>query len=207
MSSFLPTLTERRSPWVTFTSSADPWVAEAEAELRARGGIVLRLHGEELHEKGCMFRAFARELGFPGYFGHNWNALVDCLGDWHGPGHGEQDVAVLIDGADTLLDVEFLGVLVSVLCDGAWRANFMVDLDGEPHSYGSPFALHFVFLLDHVAPADFTEAAASDEDVSAAVVDGRLLLTLTAWGGDPVWPPAGDDSPTTDAPPVGAERP
>ncbi|MFD6916963.1 barstar family protein [Streptomyces virginiae] len=99
---------------------------------------MLRLHGEELHEKGCMFRAFARELGFPGYFGHNWNALVDCLGDWHGPGHGKQDVAVLIDGADTLLDVEFLGVLVSVLCDGAWRANFMVDLDGEPHAYGSP---------------------------------------------------------------------
>ncbi|MFE5865658.1 hypothetical protein ACFQ77_34685 [Streptomyces virginiae] len=57
------------------------------------------------------------------------------------------------------------------------------------------------------APADFTEAAASDEDVSAAVVDGRLLLTLTAWGGDPVWPPAGDDSPTTDAPPVDAEGP
>ncbi|MFJ3860348.1 hypothetical protein ACIPRL_29420 [Streptomyces sp. NPDC090085] len=68
--------------------------------------------------------------------------------------------------------------------------------DGEPHSYGSPFALHFVFLLDHVAPADFTEAAASDEDVSAAMVDGRLVLTLTACGGDPVWPPAGYESPT-----------
>lgn len=52
MNSFLPTLTERRSPWVTFTSAADPWVAAAEAELRARGGIVLRLDGEELHEKG-----------------------------------------------------------------------------------------------------------------------------------------------------------
>ncbi|WP_326589432.1 barstar family protein [Streptomyces sp. NBC_01294] len=199
MSSFLPTLTERRSPWVTFTSSADPWVAAAEAELRAGGGIVLRLDGEELHEKGCLYRAFARELGFPGYFGHNWDAMVDCLGDWHGPGHGKQDIAVLIDGADPLLGAEFLGDLVWTLCTGAWRANFMVDSDGEPHSYGSPFALHFVFLLDRVAPADFAEAAVNDEDVAAAVVDGRLVLTLTAedtWGGDPVWPPAGYGSRT-----------
>ncbi|MEJ8640546.1 barstar family protein [Streptomyces sp. MS1.HAVA.3] len=123
------------------------------------GGIVLRLDAEELHEKGCLYRAFARELGFPGYFGHNWDAMVDCLGDWHGPGHGKQDIAVLIDGADPLLGAEFLGDLVWTLCAGAWRANFMVDADGEPHSYGSPFALHFVFLLDRVAPADFAEDA------------------------------------------------
>ncbi|WP_328740789.1 hypothetical protein OHA91_36175 [Streptomyces erythrochromogenes] len=35
-----------------FDGTAEPWVAAAEAELRARGGIVLRLDGEELHEKG-----------------------------------------------------------------------------------------------------------------------------------------------------------
>ncbi|MFE2022395.1 barstar family protein [Streptomyces sp. NPDC059499] len=37
---------------------------------------------------GAVFRTFARELSFLGYFGHNWDALVDCLHDWHGPGHG-----------------------------------------------------------------------------------------------------------------------
>ncbi|MFB6824991.1 hypothetical protein ACFCXA_25815 [Streptomyces virginiae] len=35
MSTFLPTLTERRSPWVTFTRADDPWVARAEADLLA----------------------------------------------------------------------------------------------------------------------------------------------------------------------------
>ncbi|WP_307672335.1 barstar family protein [Streptomyces sp. V4I2] len=32
----------------------------------------------------------------------NWDALVDCLHDWHGPGHGNRDVAILIDNADDL---------------------------------------------------------------------------------------------------------
>ncbi|MFG2235963.1 hypothetical protein ACGFNX_39235 [Streptomyces sp. NPDC048723] len=38
------------------------------------------------------------------------------------------------------------------------------------------------------------QAAVDDEDVAAALVDGRLVLPLTTedtWGGDPVWPPAG----------------
>ncbi|MFE3761830.1 barstar family protein [Streptomyces sp. NPDC059104] len=194
----LPTLTVRRSPWVTFTPSADPWAAAAEEELRAAGGIVLRLDGEELHEAGCLHRAFARELGFPGYYGHNWDAMVDCLGDWHGPGHGKQDVAVLIDGADALLGAEFLGVFVWALAAGAWRANFMVDADGDPYEekYGTPFALHFVFLLDRTPPEAFAGAvAAADPDLAVAVVDGRLVVTLTdaEWpGGDPVWPPVAE---------------
>ncbi|WP_314250040.1 hypothetical protein [Streptomyces sp. DSM 40907] len=38
------------------------------------------------------------------------------------------------------------------------------------------------------------EVVVDDEDVAAALVDGRLVLTLTTkdmWGGDPVRPPAG----------------
>ncbi|MGW7647298.1 barstar family protein [Streptomyces bobili] len=40
-----------------------------------------------------IFRTFAQELSFLGYFGHNWDALVDCLDDWPGPGHGNEDLA------------------------------------------------------------------------------------------------------------------
>lgn len=29
-----------------------------------------------------LFDAFGRDLGFPAYFGHNWNAVADCLRDW-----------------------------------------------------------------------------------------------------------------------------
>ncbi|MGW7327275.1 barstar family protein [Streptomyces sp. NPDC054840] len=195
MSTFLPTLTERRSPWVTFTRADDPWVAGAEAELLARDGLVLRMAGGELDTEQCVYRTFARELGFLGYFGHNWDAMVDCLGDWHGPGHGKQDVAVIIDAADGLLGADFLGVFVSALARGAWRANFMVDSDGDPDEWADPFALHFVFLLDRTEPAAFArEVVSQDEDLREAVVDGRLLVTLTGVdrpGGDPVWPPAG----------------
>ncbi|MFG2974931.1 barstar family protein [Streptomyces sp. NPDC048331] len=193
MSTFLPTLTERRSPWVTFTRADDPWVARAEADLLARDGLVLRIAGGELDTEACVYRTFARDLGFIGYFGHNWDAMVDCLGDWHGPGHGKRDVAVIIDAADDLLGADFLGVFVSTLARGAWRANFMVDGDGDPDEWRDPFALHFVLLLDRAEPAAFARKVVSrDTDLREAVVDGRLLVTLTDVdrpGGDPVWPP------------------
>lgn len=38
-----PTLTERRSPWVVFTSPADPWLVSETAALVQRNGLVLRL--------------------------------------------------------------------------------------------------------------------------------------------------------------------
>ncbi|MEV4002393.1 barstar family protein [Actinomadura sp. NPDC049753] len=175
-----PSLTERRPPWVVFTSGDDPWVAAETAALQEQGGLVFRLDGRELLQPASLFRAFARELSFLGYFGHNWDALVDCLHDWHGPGHGEQDVAILVDNADELSGAEFLGLLVSVLCQAAWKANLQLDADGVPHENGKPFALHFVLLLDRTPPAVFAEAAASGRDVEVTVEGGRLAATLAA---------------------------
>ncbi|MFD0353988.1 barstar family protein [Streptomyces sp. NPDC127110] len=181
-----PTLTERRSPWVVFTRRDDPWVTDGTAALRARGGRVFRLDGREMREPAPLFAAFARALSFPGYFGRNWPALVDCLHDWHGHGADSKDIAVLIDHADALLDAEFTGLFVSVLCEAAWKANLQLDADGIPHEDWPPFTLHFVFLLEHVPPAAFAPAAARDADVGVALVDGRLTATLT--GDD--WPEA-----------------
>ncbi|WP_433268358.1 barstar family protein [Micromonospora vinacea] len=149
------------------------------AELEKQGGRVVRLDGRELREPASLFAAFARELSFPGYFGHNWDALVDCLHDWHGHGSDTMDVAVLIDWADQLLGAEFLGLLVSVLCEAAWKANLQLDADGYPHEDRPPFSLHFVFLLKDTAPAAFAEAAASGTDVGVALTGGRLTATLT----------------------------
>ncbi|GAA4360811.1 hypothetical protein GCM10023088_00280 [Actinomadura verrucosospora] len=170
-----PTLTERRPPWVVFTAGDDSWVAAETAALQEQGGLVFRLDGRELLDPASLFRAFARELSFPGYFGHNWDALVDCLHDWHGPGHGERDVAVLVDDADGLAGAEFLGLLVSVLCQAAWKANLQLDADGVPHEDRKPFALHFVLLLDHTPPAVLAEAAASDR---SALVPGSTGISL-----------------------------
>ncbi|WP_052757801.1 barstar family protein [Streptomyces yangpuensis] len=187
-----PTLTEHRSPWVVFTSPADPWLASETAALVQRNGLVLRLDGREMRDPASVFRTFARELSFPGYFGHNWDALVDCLHDWHGPGHGNQDLAILIEHADDLLKSDFLGLFVSVLAQAAWNSNLRLDGDGELDEWWQRIAQHFVLLLDHTAPVAFTEKAARDMDVAVALSDGRLLATLTDvdWpGGDPASAP------------------
>ncbi|MFD7026572.1 barstar family protein [Streptomyces sp. NPDC059917] len=135
-----------------------------------------------------LFRTFARELSFLGYFGHNWDALVDCLHDWHGPGHGSQELAILIEHADDLLKSDFLGLFVPVLAQAVWNSNLRLDGEGEPDEWRQRMAQHFVFLLDHTAPVAFTEKAARGTDVAVALADGRLLATPT----DVDWP--GGDS-------------
>jgi hypothetical protein len=35
-------------------------------------------------DKAAFLAAFAGTLGFPDYFGHNWDAFYDCLGDLEG---------------------------------------------------------------------------------------------------------------------------
>ncbi|MGW7274473.1 barstar family protein [Streptomyces sp. NPDC054864] len=179
-----PTLTERRSPWVVFTSHADPWLASETAALVRRNGLVLRLDGRVMRDPASVFRTFAQELSFLGYFGHNWDALVDCLQDWHGPGHGNQDLAILIEHADHLLKSDFLGPFVSVLAQAAWNSNLRLDADGELDEWRQRIAQHFVFVLDRTAPVAFTETAARGMDVAVAFADGRLLVTLT----DVDWP-------------------
>ncbi|MEV7419116.1 barstar family protein [Streptomyces sp. NPDC089919] len=175
-----------------FTSPADPWLAAETAALEQQNGLVLRLDGREMRDPASLFRTFARELSFPGYFGHNWDALVDCLHDWHGPGHGAQDLAILIEHADGLLESDFLGLFVSVLAQAAWTSNLRLDADGELDEWRRRLAQHFVLLLDRTAPAAFTEKTARGEDLAVALAQGRLLVTLTDvdWpGGDPAAAP------------------
>ncbi|WP_160506572.1 barstar family protein [Streptomyces sp. BA2] len=183
------TLTQRRSPWVVFTRHDDPWLSIETAELQKQGGRLIRLDGRKLRDPGTLFATFARELSFPGHFGHNWDALVDCLHDWHGHGGDTKDIAVLIDNADCLLSVEFLGLFVSVLCQAAWRANLQLDADGVRDQDTPPFTLHFVFLLDSTALTAFAMAAANGTDVGVEREEGRLTATLT--GED--WPDAGSE--------------
>ena len=185
---WIPTLSERRSPWVIVTRASDPWVAAEATRLREQGGLVVRLAGRELRNPASLFTVFARELSFPGYFGHNWDALADCLHDWHGHATAGQGLAVVIDDADHLAHADFLGVFISVLCQAGWNANLQLDADGIPHENRAPFPLHFVFLLTATEPITFAEGAASGRDVSVTFADDRLVATLAG----PDWP--GSDS-------------
>ena len=76
-----------------------------------------------------IFDAFAQALAFPAWFGHNWDALEDCLTDlsWReAPGH-----VLILEGGDAS------GMLLDVLGSAAefWQAQgkpfFAVFLD--PH--------------------------------------------------------------------------
>ncbi|MFI6938524.1 barstar family protein [Streptomyces sp. NPDC050418] len=152
----------------------------------------MRLDGRDMGDPASVFRTFARELSFIGSFGHNWDALVDCLQDWHGPGHGNQDLAILIEYADGLLDSDFLGLFVSVLAQAAWNSNLRLDANGELDEGRPRMAQHFVFLLDHTTPVAFMDKTARGTDVAVALDGGRLLATLTDvdWpGGNPASAP------------------
>lgn len=77
--------------WVCrLIESADRWecvhfasrseLPEFEA-LRSKGFHVATIPGKALASDAELFDALSSAFAFPGYFGRNWNAVADCLGD------------------------------------------------------------------------------------------------------------------------------
>ena len=78
-----------------------------------------------------LFQAVAEALQFPGYFGHNWNALYDCLRDFHWT--NQKDV-VLIHSDLPALDGEELRIYLDILHEASisWKPD-------EPHTFTAVF--------------------------------------------------------------------
>ncbi|MFI9375624.1 barstar family protein [Streptomyces parvulus] len=89
-------------------------------------------------------QSFAEALRFPGYYGNNWDALVDCLDDLCAEVTGGSGIVGVIQAVDRFLDADHFPLLVSVLRQGAERANSSLDLDGFPLDRPA-IAEHFVF--------------------------------------------------------------
>lgn len=51
------------------------------ADLAAAGWRTFFLDGRLVEDKASFLRACATALEFPGYFGNNWDAFEECLGD------------------------------------------------------------------------------------------------------------------------------
>ena len=51
------------------------------AGAEAAGCLVQRVDLAGARDKDEMLTAIGKSLGFPEWFGHNWDALADCLGD------------------------------------------------------------------------------------------------------------------------------
>jgi hypothetical protein len=78
------------------------------------------LRSWKMRERSGVFEQFAALLQFPRYFGENWNAFVDCMGDldWL---HTSAILLVLLDAPELLSNAEpdEFGLLLRVLEDSA----------------------------------------------------------------------------------------
>jgi hypothetical protein len=136
-------ITGTSEPWVIFVPRGAAEVHRQLTALEAKGGRIHRFDADDLMTERGIYRSFAEVLQFPGYFGQNWDALVDCLDDLCGAVTGGVGIAGVIHDADRLLEAEHFPLFVSVLCQGADRANSAVDLDGFPLDRPA-IAEHFV---------------------------------------------------------------
>ena len=75
------------------------FASEEQAEA-LRGAASLRVAeiGAAIRSEEDLFRELARVLEFPDYFGHNWDAVSDCLGDTD----TEQPLALLVHNSAAL---------------------------------------------------------------------------------------------------------
>nr|WP_241021153.1 barstar family protein [Burkholderia sp. Ac-20344] len=56
--------------------------AQSPANFAEDDAFLARVSGD-IRTAERLFEIFYRELNLPGYFGFNWNALFDCLRDFH----------------------------------------------------------------------------------------------------------------------------
>jgi len=162
-------------PWVVVTTLSDPTLVSQLTVFGATGGVIRHVDAANMMTENDLFREFAHSLGFQAYFGHNWDAMVDCLDDLHGDWHGHRDVAVIVDNAEMLLRADFLPLFISVLCQGAERANSSVDLDGCPLDR-SAIALHFV-LLSPVADLEKFKIGITIPEREVVTTGAHVLVT------------------------------
>ncbi|MGW0868784.1 barstar family protein [Streptomyces sp. NPDC002611] len=144
-------ITGTSEPWVIFVPQGQAGIHQQLSGLESKGGRVHRFDSRDLMTEEGIYRSFAEVLQFPGYFGRNWDALVDCLDDLCGEVTGGVGIAGVIHDADRVLEAEHFPLFVSVLCQGADRANSAVDLDGFPLDRPA-VAEHFVFEFHEFDP-------------------------------------------------------
>ena len=129
------------APWVSRLLVPEGWTANDLPALPP--GFVLRvIDGTQCGTPAALFAELARAWDFPDYFGHNWDALEECLEDleWL-PAHG---YVLLITNAQAVIpdDEDKCLTLVEVL-DAAGQTWSLLQ---EGNSRG-PIPFHTIFAV------------------------------------------------------------
>ncbi|MCW2947472.1 MAG: hypothetical protein JWR24_4189 [Actinoallomurus sp.] len=74
-------LTGRRGPGVYLWQADRREAARGVTEAERAGWRVFWLDGRGVRDKQTLLERSAEEFSLPSYFGHNWDALQDCLTD------------------------------------------------------------------------------------------------------------------------------
>lgn len=119
-------------------NATPPWSAllvlprgtSASALVKAPPGFVVRtIQGKKCRTPSTLFTEFARALDFPDYFGHNWDALEECLADFEWL--QAKGYILLIHDAEAVLpeDEEEYETLLEILSDAgeAWSKGQTAD--------------------------------------------------------------------------------
>jgi hypothetical protein len=102
------------------TAAAPPFTfVDDPLTYRPEGTLVVRIPSKA-KGKEKLLGTLAQKLQFPHYFGHNWDALDECLGDlsWL---KGIERVAIVHEGLPFAADGEHLTVYLSILADAVVR--------------------------------------------------------------------------------------
>ena len=103
-------------------TSPPPWLTLTSDPVRAT------VDGHDCRTRAAFFREAARALGFPAYFGRNWDAFLDCLRDLDRP-------AFTVARADELLAEEEprqLAILLQILAEEGLPTTFAAAPDRMP---------------------------------------------------------------------------
>ena len=105
------------------------------------GFLMRTIEGKKCRTSSSLFEEFARALSFPEYFGHNWDALEECLADleWL-PAKG---YILFISDAHAVLpdDEEEYETLLEILDDAGEAWSKGQTADGRCASFHTVFAV------------------------------------------------------------------
>lgn len=135
-------LQSTRAPWTSLLVLKSSQLVESLVAV-PKGFVLKILRGSKCRTREGLFSEFARVLSFPEYFGHNWDALEECLADleWL-PAKGY--VLVFTDADEVLPeDEEDYETFLEVISDAgeAWGTGQA----GMGMSRGIPF--HVIFAV------------------------------------------------------------